>query len=140
MENQYLITVVTVQETDGEKEILEMTTHANLEMENGDYIITYTEDDSEEGESRTVLRVENESRISVSREGGINSYMTIEMGIRHLSHHVTPYGAFSLGITAKKVESEMTADGGTLVFRYATDQEMQPIGEIEFNITLKKKH
>ncbi len=140
MENQYLITVVTVQETDGEKEILEMTTHANLEMENGDYIITYTEDDSEEGESRTVLKVENESRISVSREGGINSYMTIEMGIRHLSHHVTPYGAFSLGITAKKVESEMTADGGTLVFRYATDQEMQPIGEIEFNITLKKKH
>lgn len=140
MENQYLITVVTVQETDGEKEILEMTTHANLEIENGDYIITYTEDDSEEGESRTVLKVENESRISVSREGGINSYMTIEMGIRHLSHHVTPYGAFSLGITAKKVESEMTADGGTLVFRYATDQEMQPIGEIEFNITLKKKH
>lgn len=140
MENQYLITVVTVQELEGEKDTLEMTTHASFEGSSDDYTITYKEDDSEEGESTTVLHVEKGSLISVSREGAINSHMTIERGMRHLSHHVTPYGAFSLGISTKKVQSDMNENGGTLIFRYATDQEMNPIGEIEFNITLKKKH
>ncbi len=139
MENQYLITVVTVQEIDGETETIELTTHASYSGNSNNYTITYKEVDSEEGESSTVLRVEKGSCVSVSREGAINSYMTIEAGVRHLSHHVTPYGAFSLGITAKKVESEMDENGGKLVFRYATDQEMQPIGEIEFIITLKPK-
>lgn len=139
MEKQYLITVVTVQEAEGEKDTLEMTTHASFEGDSDDYTITYKEDDSEEGESTTVLRVQNGRCVSVSREGAINSYMTIERDMRHLSHHVTPYGAFSLGITAKKVESHMDENGGTLNFKYATDQELNPIGEIEFNITLKKK-
>lgn len=139
MDKQYLITVVTVQEADGETDTLEMTTHASFEGNSDDYTVTYKEDDSEEGESTTVLKVEKGSRVSVSREGAINSYMTIEPGMRHLSHHVTPYGAFSLGITAKKVESDMNENGGTLNFKYATDQEMHPIGEIEFIITMKLK-
>ncbi|MEE1321577.1 MAG: DUF1934 domain-containing protein [Acutalibacteraceae bacterium] len=139
MKNSYLITVVTVQEIEGEKEVLELTTHADFSGNSDDYTITYREHDSEEGESKTVLRVENSEKVSVSREGAINSYMTIETGVRHLSHHVTPYGAFSLGITAKKVNSDMDENGGSLIFRYTTDQEMQPIGEIEFTITLKRK-
>ncbi|MBQ8504599.1 MAG: DUF1934 domain-containing protein [Clostridia bacterium] len=139
MDKQYLITVVTIQEADGETDTLEMTTHASFEGDSDNYIITYKEDDSEEGESTTLLKVEKGSCISVSREGAINSYMTIEAGMRHLSHHVTPYGAFSLGITGKKVESEMSDKGGTLNFKYATDQELHPIGEIEFIITMKPK-
>lgn len=139
MENQYLITVVTIQETDGDKEVLEMTTHACFEGDRENYTITYKQDDSEEGESTTVLRVEGGSRILVSREGAINSQLTIEQGARHLSHHVTPYGAFSMGITAKNVESDMNENGGRLNFRYITDTQMEPIGEIEFRITMKKK-
>ena len=139
MENQYLITVVTVQQAEGETDTLEMTTHASFEGDSENYTLTYKEDDSEEGESTTVLKVEKGTKVSVSREGAINSYMTIEDGVRHLSHHVTPYGAFSLGITAKYVESDMSEKGGTLNFKYTTDQEMNLIGEIEFRITLKKK-
>lgn len=140
MENQYLITVVTIQEIEGEKEVLEMTTHASLEGDSEDYTIIYKQDDSEEGETTTVLRVVKGSCISVSREGSISSEMTIEQGARHLSHHVTPYGAFSMGVTAKKVESDMTEKGGSLNFRYITDTQMNPIGEIEFIITMKLKN
>lgn len=140
MENQYLITVVTIQEADGEAETLEMTTHASYAGDSEDYTITYKQEDSEEGESTTVIRVLKGSRVSVSREGAISSEMTIEQGARHLSHHVTPYGAFSLGITAKKVESDMNETGGSLNFRYITDTQMNPIGEIEFRITLTLKN
>lgn len=141
MANDYLITVVTVQKAEGEKDTLEMTTHADFEGDSDDYTITYKEDDSQEGESTTVLNVKNGRTVQVSREGAINSSLTIEPGVRHLSHHVTPYGAFSLGISGKNVESDMTKQGGKLVFSYATDTEMNPIGEIEFDITLTpKKH
>lgn len=141
MANDYLITVITVQQADGETDTLEMTTHASLVFDGDSYTITYNEDDSQEGESTTVLKVTGGRVIEVTREGAINSSLTIEEGVRHLSHHVTPYGAFSLGISGKTVESDITEDGGRLVFRYATDTEMNLIGEIEFDIKLTaKKH
>ena len=62
--------------------------------------------------------------------------MILRKGTRSLSHHVTPYGAFSMGIEATVIESEMNENGGILRFSYLTDVEMKPLGEIEFDITL----
>ena len=65
--------------------------------------------------------------------------MTIEKSVRHISHHVTPYGTFSLGVNAVAIESDIDENGGTLHFRYTTDIEMNVVSEIDFNITLIKK-
>ena len=39
-------------------------------------------------------------------------------------------------IVADKIESDISEKGGILRFRYMTDLENAPLGEIEFDITL----
>ena len=65
--------------------------------------------------------------------------MIVEKNVRHISHHTTPYGSFSLGVSALAIDSKMKKNGGTLNFRYCTDIDMHPLGEIEFDITLEKR-
>lgn len=139
MKNEFLIKIVTVQIVEGERDEMEITTTASLEGTGDDYTIKYKEVDPQDKESLTTLRVENGRCISVSREGEITTHMTIEKSVRHISHHVTPYGTFSLGVNAVVIESDINENGGTLHFRYTTDIEMNVVSEIDFNITLSKK-
>lgn len=139
MKNEFLIKIVTVQIVEGERDEMEITTTASLEGTGDDYTIKYKEVDPQDKESLTTLRVENGRCISVSREGEITTHMTIEKSVRHISHHVTPYGTFSLGVNAVAIESDIDENGGTLHFRYTTDIEMNVVSEIDFNITLIKK-
>ena len=100
MKEDYLITIVTRQEVEGEKDVLEVTTHADLQGEGDDYVISYSETEDDGGESRTKLHVEKGSTVTVTREGSINTYMVIEKDVRNVSHHLTPYGSFSMGVSA----------------------------------------
>lgn len=140
MKEDYLVTIVTKQEVEGEKDVLEVTTHADLQGEGDDYIISYSEAEDDGGESRTKLHVEKGNSVTVTREGSINTYMVIEKNVRNISHHLTPYGSFSMGVSALSIESDITRKGGKLNFRYATDIEMNPLGVIEFDITLTQKN
>ena len=136
MEKEFLISVLTKQEIEGEKEELEVMTKASLTLNGNDYVISYTEEEEDGSQSVTTLVVENGNQITVNREGIISTHMILRKGTRSLSHHVTPYGAFSMGIEATVIESEMKENGGILRFSYLTDVEMKPLGEIEFDITL----
>lgn len=139
MENEYLIKVVTVQIVEGEKDEMEITTTASLEGTGDDYTIKYKEVDPEDNECVTTLRVEGGRCINVSRNGEISTHMIIETGVRNISHHITPYGTFSLGINAVAINSDINENGGTLYFRYTTDIEMSIMSDIEFHITLTKR-
>ncbi len=139
MKEDYLVTIVTRQEIEGERELLEVTTHGHLEGDGDGYTLIYTEQEEDGAESTTKLQVEKGRLITVNREGSIATYMIIENEVRHYSHHVTPYGNFSMGVCGKEIMSDMTAEGGTLRFSYATDIEKNPLGVIEFEITAKRK-
>lgn len=136
MEKRFLISVLTKQEIEGEKEELEVMTKASLVFSENSYEISYTEEEDDGSQSETNLRIENGSSVTVSREGVISTHMILRKGVRNLSHHVTPYGAFSMGVEATVIESEMSENGGILRFVYKTDIEAKPLGEIEFDITL----
>lgn len=139
MKEDYLVTIVTKQEIEGEKDVLEVTTHADLQCDGDNFTISYTEQEADGSESRTKLHCSDGKCITVTREGAINTYMIIEKDVRHISHHVTPYGSFSMGVSAADIKSDITQEGGKLNFRYSTDIEMSPLGMIEFDITLTKK-
>ncbi len=139
MKEDYLVTVVTRQEIEGERDLLEVTTHGHLEGEDDSYTLIYTEQEEDGSESTTKLQIKKDSSVTVNREGSIATYMIIEKDVRNLSHHVTPYGSFSMGVCGKEIISEMTDEGANLRFSYATDIENNPLGVIEFDITARKK-
>ena len=135
MKKEFLISVLTKQVIEGEKEELEIMTKAFLDYNGDSYVINYTEEEDDGSKSETTLQVEKD-KITVSREGAISTHMVIQKGVRTLSHHVTPYGAFSMGVAAVEIDSDIKENGGVLRFRYMTDLENAPLGEIEFDITL----
>lgn len=139
MKFDYLVSVVTKQEIDGEKETLEVITHACYEGTSDDYTISYNEQEEDGSQSQTTLHVQQGEKITVSRKGEITTHMEIEKGKRNISHHITPYGSFSMGIRALKIETDISEKGGKLNFAYATDIEMNNVGVIEFNIELRQK-
>lgn len=140
MKENFLIKMVTRQYIEGEKQTLEMTSVADFHGTADDYYISYVDDDGDMKGCRTTLHVENGSLITIRREGDYNSHIIVEKNNRHISHHNTPYGIFTMGISAIAVESGMTDSGGKLSFRYATDIDMHPIGEIEFDITVSERN
>ena len=136
----YLVTIDTRQKIEGEEEALRVITHASLEGSRDDYTLVYIEQSRENGESKTEIRCEKGEKITVVRFGeGMTTNLILEKGIRHISCHTTPYGAFSMGITATEILSDMDERGGTLHFSYNTDIENNPLGEITFDFTVTPK-
>ena len=141
MQMNYLVTIDTKQKIDGDEENLRVITHADLSGDKDDYTLVYTEQSRENGESKTEIRCEKGERITVVRFGeGMTTNLVLEKGIRHISCHVTPYGSFSMGITAIEIDSCMDKDGGTLHFKYASDIENNPLGEITFDFAVTPKN
>lgn len=140
MEENYLMNIVTNQCVDGQKEVIEMTTLASFEGQADDYYISYTDDDGDLAGCRTTLHVENGNCVTIRREGAYDSHMIIEKNVRHISQHSTPYVSFALGVSALGVDSTVTPKGGRLNFKYSTDIDMSPVGEIEFNIVLTQRN
>lgn len=140
VEENYLMTMVTNQLIDGEKEVIELTSLADFVGDADDYYISYNDDDGELKGCKTTLHVENGSIITINRQGAYHSHIVIEKNSRHVSHHATPYGSFSMGVSALEIDSKMTSEGGKLSFKYSTDMDMRPVGEIEFNITIKERN
>lgn len=135
MKEDFLMTMVTRHDTGGEIDEIEMTSLAEFSGTADDYFITYCDDGDMKG-CKTTLHVENGNCITMLRDGAYDSHMIIELNSRHISQHQTPYGVFSIGVSATKIESDMTEKGGTLRFCYCTDIELRTVTEIEFDIKI----
>lgn len=140
VKEKYLMTMITHQFIEGEKEVIEMTSLASFEGDANDYSITYCDEDGDLKGCKTTLHVENGSMVTIRREGSYNSHIVVEKNSRHVSHHATPYGTFTMGVSALDINSDMTEKGGKLSFKYSTDMDMRPVGEIEFDITIKERN
>ncbi len=137
MNREFLIDIITRQNIEGEEDKLQIMTKAVLEGNSDNYKVSYVEQQDDGSESTTTLHVENGSCITVVREGAINTHMIVEKNVRHISHHVTPYGNFSMGVSGASIDSRIDENGGKLKFSYCTDIDMTPVGKINFDITLK---
>lgn len=134
------MTLISRQNIEGEREEIEMTALADFEGSEDDYFISYTDEEGDLAGCVTTLHVENGNRITMTRQGDYSSHMIIEKNIRHVSQNVTPYGMLAFGISALEVDSRVKDGNGTLKFKYTTDVDMHPLGEIEFNITLRQRN
>ena len=140
MKEDYIMTLVSRQNIEGEREEIAMTALADFEGSEDDYFISYTDEEGDLAGCVTTLHVENGNRVTMTRDGDYSSHMIIEKNVRHVSQNVTPYGMLAFGISALEVDSRVKDGNGTLQFKYTTDVDMHPLGEIELNITLRQRN
>ena len=138
MKSNYLIKVRSVNIVEGDKTESEVITHADFSPTDDGYSLVYKEEKNGVNEE-TRITVTGGKKVDIKRYAEIETDMTIEEGIKHISYHRLPFGEFSLDIVGERITSEVTDDGVKLYFSYRTFSGGEALGKAEFDITLRRK-
>ncbi len=118
---------------------MELVTAGTLKREGrGKYSISYQESELTGLEGTTTKLLIDGGRVTLVREGNINSQMVFEEGRRHLSMYETPYGALSIGVNTRRMRSTVDEGGGDLEIDYALEIDNLLAGQNQFRMNVKK--
>lgn len=140
-DNRYIITVTGIQEVDGEKDKIEVTTTGDYMEKNGHKFIKYKEYDNEDPNISldTVVKVEGDSKVSIIRMGDRPSRLILENGVRHQCHYSTVMGDLMMGVYTSEIEQKLTDSGGDLRVKYQLDFFSDLVSDNEIYINVKEK-
>lgn len=141
MDNNYMISVVGIQEVDGEKESVEVITEGDITFKNGHTYISYREYDSENPEkySHNLVKVEENGKVTIIRKGEIESRLILEEGKRNQCYYRTIAGNLMIGIFTESISNNLYEKGGTLRMKYSVDFNNDFVSNNEIKLEIKEK-
>lgn len=120
-------------------EEMELVTSGTLKRNGrGGYTVSYQETELTGLEGTTTRLNIDGGRVTLLREGNINSQMVFEEGRRHLSMYETPYGALSIGVNTRRMRSTLGEAGGDLEIDYAIEIDNLVAGQNLFRMNVKR--
>ena len=139
MKDNVIISIKGSQIYEGrEPDVTELVTSGTLREDDGGYTISYTETELTGLEGTTTrLRVEG-PRVTLLREGSVNSQMIFEVGRKHLSMYETPYGSLAVGVDTQRLHNTLGPAGGRLEISYAIEIDNLVAGKSLFEMDVKK--
>ena len=140
MEENVIISIKGSQLYEGQDpDVTELVTAGTLRREQEGYTIAYQETELTGLEGTTTkLRIEG-PRVTLLRQGSVNSQMIFEVGRKHLSMYETPYGALAVGIETRRLKNTVDEAGGDLEIDYAIEIDNLLAGKSRFQLNVKKK-
>ena len=140
MEENVIISIKGSQLYEGQDpDVTELVTAGTLRREQEGYTIAYQETELTGLEGTTTkLRIEG-PRVTLLRQGSVNSQMIFEVGRKHLSMYETPYGALAVGIETRRLKNTVDEAGGDLEIDYAIEIDNLLAGKSLFQLYVKKK-
>ena len=107
MEKDVIISIRGMQRFEEEEaDSIELITPGRLSRaESGEYTLRYEESELTGLDGTSTSFLIQPRKVTLTREGQVNSMMIFEVGRKHLSLYDTPYGAMEIGVSAKKVRS-----------------------------------
>lgn len=140
MEENVIISIKGSQLYEGQDpDVTELVTAGTLRREQEGYTIAYQETELTGLEGTTTkLRIEG-PRVTLLRQGSVNSQMIFEVGRKHLSMYETPYGALAVGIETRRLKNTVDEAGGDLETDYAIEIDNLLAGKSLFQLNVKKK-
>ena len=140
MEENVIISIRGSQLYEGQDpDVTELVTAGTLRREQEGYTIAYQETELTGLEGTTTkLRIEG-PRVTLLRQGSVNSQMIFEVGRKHLSMYETPYGALAVGIETRRLKNTVDEAGGDLEIDYAIEIDTLLAGKSLFQLNVKKK-
>ena len=122
MKKEVLFKIKGVYRQNGEEDEVELLTTGSYYKRNGHYYIAYDESEATGFEgTRTILKVENDDRVTMIRSGATKSQLIVDRGMRHQCHYDTGFGAMTIGVWGDRIVSSLDDHGGDLEFSYSLD-------------------
>ncbi len=104
------------------------------------YYIKYVEDENSGTKgTKATLKIEK-NRVMLIRNGQTSSQMTFVENEEYNTKYETIAGAYMLNINTKKVENNITDNGGTLFLDYEIGIQEQSSGRNTFKLELKTEN
>lgn len=134
-----LIQITGTQMTDGDDEVIELTTVGKLGEKNGKWYLSYDEGSGIGAEDvTTILKIEEEKMVTMQRSGQLQTRLTIEKGQRHLCHYQTIQGEMMIGVFGEKIKNSISYTGGRLYLSYTIDINSGFISRNQIEILIKE--
>ncbi len=135
-----LVKIKGTQGLDGDNTVIELATEGTFRKLDGDYIITYNEDQTiQDKTTKTVLTARCDNTVILERRGELNSRLVITEGVRNNCLYAIPQGSLTLGIYGKTVTNNLSDNGGKLTMVYTVDANLQPLSENTVEITVEER-
>lgn len=140
MKKDVLIEIKGVYRQDGQEDQVELLTEGSYYKRNGHYYIAYDESEATGFEgTHTVLKVEEDGKVTLIRSGGTRSQLIIQRGVRHQCHYDTGVGSMTIGISGDRVDSYLDDHGGRLEFAYSLDINTLLASENQVSIHVREQ-
>lgn len=136
-DNAVNITLISTQ-SDGENhDKTELFTRGKYKKTNDGFVISYEESEATGFEgSTTSLESFGEEKVILERKGSSESQLIIEKGKKHFCRYGTPYGDFTVGVSADSIISTLGNNGGNLKFNYVIDINASYVGDFQIDINV----
>lgn len=139
MTKDVVISIRGTQKSEGESpQTIELTTDGKMYRENDTICVSYVESEMSGMEGVVTTFHVEPGRVVLSREGRMTSKMIFVEGEKFESLYDTGFGAMLLGVCARKVQSSLRDDGGTLYVDYAVELEHVPVGNNIYEISVRE--
>lgn len=139
MKKDVLISIKGVYQTGEDNDEIEIFTTGEYYRKNDSYYICYDESEATGfSGSRTTLKVEQESKVTLERTGTASSQLIVEPGVRHQCNYDVGYGNMTIGVSGGHIKSSLTETGGNLVIKYSLDINTLLASENEMYVNVKE--
>ncbi|MBO8127912.1 MAG: DUF1934 domain-containing protein [Peptococcaceae bacterium] len=122
----------------GEKELVELGTKADLFRKNDSIYIVYSES-AISGQEGTITSWKAEpTRVTLNKMGTAEVRQVFERGIQNQANYVTPFGSLPVSVLPWKVEVDLTEVGGSINLEYELELSEQKIGYHVLSLTVEE--
>jgi len=134
-----IVSIKSSQISENGPDEMELVTAGQLVWNSRDrYVISYEETELTGLEGTTTVLHIDGPRVTLRREGTVNSQMIFEEGRRHLSMYETPYGSLSVGIDTRRMKNTVGESGGDLEIDYAIEIDNLLAGRTMFRMNVRR--
>ena len=123
MQKDVVISIVGKQDNGEDQDSIELTTTGQLYQKPEGFYICYEDSEATGFQgSRTVVKVEGNNRVTMTRRGGkMRTELVVEQGKRHLCRYDTEYGQLTIGVSGNQIDNRLDPEGGIVRFMYTLD-------------------
>lgn len=137
MENNALISLKTIQDVDGDNDVIELKTFGKFGEKNGKFYIIYEETELTGFQgSTTTIKIDDDT-VTMIRRGNVNSKMVFRNGEKRLCTYNTPYGIMPVAVEPRNLSCDMGNDGGNLKIEYILDINNSQFCVNKLNLNVK---
>ncbi len=122
MKKDVYISIKGSQSYEDDQNKMEVTTAGKFYDKDGKYYVTYVEGELTGMEKcTTTIKVSPDGIVTMMRHGQTNTHMIFEKDKCHIGHYETPYGDFTISVTANSIDVSLDDNGGNIDIDYIMD-------------------